>query len=36
LAELPPAFWTAAAGVLGLIGGSFLNVVILRLPARVD
>lgn len=33
---LPPAFWIAAAGVLGLIVGSFLNVVILRLPARME
>ncbi|MGH8146714.1 MAG: prepilin peptidase [Rhodanobacteraceae bacterium] len=33
---LPFAFWIAMAGVLGLIVGSFLNVVILRLPARMD
>lgn len=33
---LPFAFWIAAAGVLGLIVGSFLNVVILRLPARLE
>lgn len=33
---MPPAFWIAAAGVLGLIVGSFLNVVILRLPARME
>ena len=33
---LPLAFWLAAAGVLGLIVGSFLNVVILRLPARME
>ncbi len=33
---LPPAFWIALAGVLGLIVGSFLNVVILRLPARME
>lgn len=33
---LPLAFWIAAAGVLGLIVGSFLNVVILRLPARME
>ena len=33
---LPFAFWVAAAGVLGLIVGSFLNVVILRLPARME
>ena len=36
LAGLPLAFWIAAAGVLGLIVGSFLNVVILRLPARME
>ena len=36
MADLPLAFWTAAAGVLGLIVGSFLNVVILRLPARME
>jgi leader peptidase (prepilin peptidase)/N-methyltransferase len=36
LAALPLAFWIAAAGVLGLIVGSFLNVVILRLPARME
>ena len=34
--QLPIAFWIAAAGVLGLIVGSFLNVVILRLPARME
>ncbi|TAN08387.1 MAG: prepilin peptidase [Rhodanobacteraceae bacterium] len=33
---LPFPFWLAAAGVLGLIVGSFLNVVILRLPARME
>lgn len=33
---LPLAFWIAAAFVLGLIVGSFLNVVILRLPARME
>jgi len=33
---LPLAFWIAMAGVLGLIVGSFLNVVILRLPARME
>ena len=32
---LPTAAWIAAAGVLGLLVGSFLNVVILRLPARL-
>ncbi|MGH8233628.1 MAG: prepilin peptidase, partial [Rhodanobacteraceae bacterium] len=36
MAELPSAFWIALAGVLGLIVGSFLNVVILRLPARME
>jgi leader peptidase (prepilin peptidase)/N-methyltransferase len=35
LAALPQAAWIAACGVLGLIVGSFLNVVILRLPARL-
>ncbi|TAN06164.1 MAG: prepilin peptidase [Rhodanobacteraceae bacterium] len=34
--DLPIAFWIAAAGVLGVIVGSFLNVVILRLPARME
>jgi leader peptidase (prepilin peptidase)/N-methyltransferase len=34
--DFPSAFWIAAAGVLGLIVGSFLNVVILRLPARME
>jgi leader peptidase (prepilin peptidase)/N-methyltransferase len=34
--DLPLAFWGAMAGVLGLIVGSFLNVVILRLPARME
>jgi leader peptidase (prepilin peptidase)/N-methyltransferase len=33
---LPLGFWIAAAGVLGLLVGSFLNVVILRLPARME
>jgi leader peptidase (prepilin peptidase)/N-methyltransferase len=33
--ELPLALWIALAGVLGLLVGSFLNVVILRLPARM-
>jgi len=32
---LPPWAWIAVAGVLGLLVGSFLNVVILRLPARL-
>jgi leader peptidase (prepilin peptidase)/N-methyltransferase len=36
LAGLPLPYWIAAAGVLGLIVGSFLNVVILRLPARME
>jgi leader peptidase (prepilin peptidase) / N-methyltransferase len=34
--DLPLTVWIAIAGVLGLIVGSFLNVVILRLPARLD
>ncbi len=34
--SLPLAFWIAVAGVLGAIIGSFLNVVILRLPARME
>jgi leader peptidase (prepilin peptidase)/N-methyltransferase len=33
--ELPLALWIALAGVLGLLVGSFLNVVILRLPERM-
>ncbi|HEY8586602.1 MAG TPA: A24 family peptidase [Rhodanobacter sp.] len=33
--ELSLALWIALAGVLGLLVGSFLNVVILRLPARM-
>jgi leader peptidase (prepilin peptidase) / N-methyltransferase len=33
--EFPFALWIALAGVLGLLVGSFLNVVILRLPARM-
>jgi leader peptidase (prepilin peptidase) / N-methyltransferase len=33
--ELPIALWIALAGVLGLLVGSFLNVVILRLPERM-
>lgn len=32
---LPSWAWIVAAGVLGLLVGSFLNVVILRLPARL-
>ena len=34
-ATLPLTYWTLAAGILGLLVGSFLNVVILRLPARL-
>ena len=34
-AGMPAAAWIAAAGVLGLLIGSFLNVVILRLPPRL-
>jgi leader peptidase (prepilin peptidase)/N-methyltransferase len=33
--DLPPFVWIALAGVLGLLVGSFLNVVILRLPERM-
>lgn len=33
--SVPIAAWIAAAGVFGLLVGSFLNVVILRLPARL-
>jgi leader peptidase (prepilin peptidase)/N-methyltransferase len=33
--EMPLIFWIAFAGVLGLLVGSFLNVVILRLPERM-
>jgi leader peptidase (prepilin peptidase)/N-methyltransferase len=33
--ELPLALWIAIAGVLGLLVGSFLNVVILRVPERM-
>ena len=32
---LPAVYWIVAAGVLGLLVGSFLNVVILRLPERL-
>ena len=32
---LPPWAWIAVAGVLGLLVGSFLNVVILRMPERM-
>lgn len=34
--DLPLIVWVLIAGVLGLMIGSFLNVVILRLPARLD
>ena len=34
--DLPFALWIALAAVLGLLVGSFLNVVILRLPARME
>ena len=33
--DLPLPLWTALAAVLGLLVGSFLNVVILRLPERM-
>jgi len=33
--EMPLIIWIAFAGVLGLLVGSFLNVVILRLPERM-
>jgi leader peptidase (prepilin peptidase) / N-methyltransferase len=33
--EMPLVVWIAFAGVLGLVVGSFLNVVILRLPERM-
>ncbi len=33
--EMPLVIWIAFAGVLGLLVGSFLNVVILRLPERM-
>ena len=33
--DLPLIVWIALAGVLGLVVGSFLNVVILRLPERM-
>lgn len=35
MSEMPLVLWIAFAGVLGLLVGSFLNVVILRLPARM-
>lgn len=34
--ELSPWAWISLAAVLGLLVGSFLNVVILRLPARME
>jgi leader peptidase (prepilin peptidase) / N-methyltransferase len=34
--DLPLVAWVAIAGVLGLVVGSFLNVVILRVPARLE
>ncbi|MFK2903223.1 prepilin peptidase [Dyella ginsengisoli] len=34
--DLAPPVWIASAAVLGLLVGSFLNVVILRLPARME
>ncbi|SEJ31061.1 prepilin peptidase [Frateuria terrea] len=34
--ELPVWLWITFAGMLGLLVGSFLNVVILRLPARLE
>jgi leader peptidase (prepilin peptidase) / N-methyltransferase len=34
--DLPVALWVALAVVLGLLVGSFLNVVILRVPARMQ
>ena len=33
--DLPFALWIALAAMLGLLVGSFLNVVILRLPERM-
>ncbi|WP_042887283.1 prepilin peptidase [Cupriavidus necator] len=36
LAALPPAFMVAAAALLGLVVGSFLNVVIHRLPRMME
>ena len=34
--DLSLTVWIVIAGVLGLVVGSFLNVVILRLPERLD
>lgn len=36
MTDLPLWMWILSAGVLGLLVGSFLNVVILRLPARLE
>ena len=36
MSDLPLPLWIAFAGLLGLLVGSFLNVVILRLPARME
>ncbi|MGA0585907.1 prepilin peptidase [Dyella sp. KRB-257] len=36
MSELPLSIWIGVAAVLGLLVGSFLNVVILRLPARLE
>ncbi|HET6433219.1 A24 family peptidase [Dyella sp.] len=36
MSEFPLWVWISFAGVLGLLVGSFLNVVILRLPARME
>lgn len=36
LAELPPAYWVGVALLLGLLIGSFLNVVIHRLPIMLE
>lgn len=35
-AALPPALWVAAAALLGLVVGSFLNVVVYRLPRMIE
>jgi leader peptidase (prepilin peptidase)/N-methyltransferase len=36
MSELPLSIWIGVAAVVGLLVGSFLNVVILRLPARME
>ncbi|MGA7437397.1 MAG: prepilin peptidase, partial [Luteibacter sp.] len=36
MADMPLALWVTFAGALGLLVGSFLNVVILRVPARMQ